>query len=433
MITLDVFDCLKSSVSKEETLDTIVEMIRSDAEIAHLTKEVQELSASYGKPATKTLRLTQVPVFAPCASFMDGKSRKNLVSLTGICLLDLDYLTPAQMEQTLEMLKSDEHILLMARSISGAGLHVLVKYSLASEDAYRQLAQDRRQIRLAYASVWKGVCRHYTAENHLPGIDTKASNVERLILLASDPDVYYNPGATPIVFRYRHNNHKKTSMCPAFDEWESGMVFSDYTDWMYQETMAPCNTKVWPLYWGNDYHTVVALSGAHCWFIVLPAGENNLDHYHVCISGSENAFRRLFEVETHKQIVSRFVTQYADENGLDRLLVLTKGKKGFRTEDYRLTESSSELDRYIVDLSQKRNPSLSLLFFMTWYKNMTFLLKRDGLIDSEILSLFRREPLPLLWIKNHGCGISQSDVAKKYQQKFRDMQRDGQEESEIMV
>ena len=420
-MTIDLFDNLVSSIPKEITLEEIIDRIRFDEDLKSITDRFREASASDDTAVAQKLKMISFPAFAPCALFMDGKSRDHLVSLTGLCLMDFDHVPWKEIEHVVGKLKADPHTFIISRSLSGRGFHVLSWYSIVPTDRFKKRVMNPQRMSLIYASAWKGVYDHYRSVTPETSIDTIASNAERLILLVSDPDVYYNPNATPFMFQYKHYSPRKLSRCPAFEECDPAVASKMVEpEWHFREGMSPYDTKVHILFSGKDRLTLMAANGSMCWVELLMPGETDLDQYSMSVSGEVLFFEKEFSVDTHKQMVAYVKNTYSEPDGLEKLAERVKGKEGFLVEDYRLDEESSDLDRDIVRLvlKESRSEYVSLKFCMDWYRDVTLILRQQGLSDEEILSLYRKEPIPLVWIKNHGGGITPNEVAELYHNKY---------------
>ena len=118
-----------------------------------------------------------------------------------MCFIDIDHLSEEQISTIIDRLRQDEHVIMMSRSVSGAGLHILIRYSLWSEDSLEVIGLTPKRINQVYGCVFKSTAAHYHEILSVP-IDKCGMNAERLCLISFDSDVYYNPDAIPLVFQY---------------------------------------------------------------------------------------------------------------------------------------------------------------------------------------------------------------------------------------
>ena len=218
---VDCFSCLLSKQPLPTELKSIVDRIQSEERLAILTAEYRRLIAGQDKEATKDFMLTSIPALAPCGRFLGGKARKDLVSLTGLCLLDLDDLSEEEYDRVLAVVKGDNHTVLASRSISGHGLHVLIHYTLVDKQGQPAIhGSEPKRLSRIYTSVWKTSCQYVRSRIPVFAIEEVALNAERLILIGADPDVYYNPEASPLPVIYRYVRDAKLSRHPAFTIYE---------------------------------------------------------------------------------------------------------------------------------------------------------------------------------------------------------------------
>ena len=203
-----IFKNLLAGKPQRTPLEKIVEIIRTSSLLKEYTLKARRLYAAGEKKKGDSIKKNLLPAFAPAGYLLDGKSRDNLIGLTGLCFIDIDHLEEDQVEAAMDLLRADEHVLLASRSISGKGLHILVPYSLWREDPTESLPATPSKKNQTYGSVFKSTAARYREMLGVK-IDAAANNAERLFLIAYDPDVWYNPAATPIVYRYEYQTHGK--------------------------------------------------------------------------------------------------------------------------------------------------------------------------------------------------------------------------------
>lgn len=205
---LTIFRHLHSAKPQKTPLKKIVDMIRTSQLLEEYTQEARRYYAAGEKAQGDSIKKNLLPAFAPAGYLLDGKGRDNLIGLTGICFVDVDHVEGEELEESMAILRGDEHVLLAARSVSGHGLHILVPYTLWREDPSEPLPSTPGKLNQIYGSVFKSTAARYRSSLGLP-IDKAAENAERLCIVSSDPEAWYNPTAKPIVYRYEHQKSGK--------------------------------------------------------------------------------------------------------------------------------------------------------------------------------------------------------------------------------
>ncbi len=189
---------LVSEVTEME-LGVIVEDIRNNQKLFDKTNEYRQLLASGQKDDILKYKRKHFSAFAPNALLFDGKARDNVVGLTDLCFLDIDNLADsAQLDGALAILRQDKHVVLAYKSVSGNGIHFLIRYKVSGWN----FPPNRTQINAAamqnlYKQVFDRLANAYQKLLHVP-MDRQTNNIECLCLISSDPDAYYNPAAEPI-------------------------------------------------------------------------------------------------------------------------------------------------------------------------------------------------------------------------------------------
>ncbi len=181
MMNLTTFSGYTSVIPMEESLSSIILKIREDAGLASLT-------AAYRSTGNRALKEAS-PCFTPACRFAGGKQRRHIVSLTGLSMADFDYLPAERIEELRQRAADDAHTLLVYITISGKGLRILFRYELDTSYFLEQ------QIRF-YRKVFLAANRYYST---LLGMepDGQCKNVTRLSGMCHDPNLFFNPSATP--------------------------------------------------------------------------------------------------------------------------------------------------------------------------------------------------------------------------------------------
>ena len=140
---VSIFSCLIDKTPKETSLEEIVRIMRSTERLRNLCERRRELIKSGNKFNADLIKRKLLPAFAPDALMYGGKARHNVTGLTDLCFLDIDHISYNEIEESMRLLYNDKHVVLAARSMSGDGLHFLVRYAF----------QDREQ-------PWIGIMSH---------------------------------------------------------------------------------------------------------------------------------------------------------------------------------------------------------------------------------------------------------------------------------
>lgn len=198
---VSIFKNLHTAKPQKTPLEKIVRMIQTSPILREYTEEARRHYAEGEKDKGDSIKKCRLPAFAPAGYLLDGKGRNNLVGLTGLCFIDIDHVDEERLEVGLSLLRADKHVLLAARSISGKGIHILIPYALWREDPLVPLPATPGKLNQIYGSVFKATAARYRG---LLGLltDNTAENAERLCLVSYDADAWYNPSASPIVYRY---------------------------------------------------------------------------------------------------------------------------------------------------------------------------------------------------------------------------------------
>ena len=175
--------------------------MRTSTLLKQYTERARLFYSAGRKGKVEHIKTTLLPAFAPAGYLMDGKGRKNLIGLTGICFIDIDHIDGAMVEKCMQLLQKDVNVLMASRSISGRGIHILVPYTFRRDDPFPPLPCDPVRLNKLYGQVFGVIAAHY---RQLLGvqIDEAVKNTERLCLVSYDADTLYNPQAQPIEIQY---------------------------------------------------------------------------------------------------------------------------------------------------------------------------------------------------------------------------------------
>ena len=205
MLTIDTFKGFTDRSPMPDNLERMAMLIRSDSSLQVSTRDYR-LALAAGHDAKAREVKGSVLCFAVAVRFNGGKADTDIVSYTGLTLVDLDKIAPSQLPEVLATVKADPHTLLAYTTLSGCGVRVVARYegSLPSpqkggspESAMTALPPPSgggQEGAASYKLAFNTVNEYY---RRLTGIapDKKCSNPTRLSALAYDPEVLFRPEA----------------------------------------------------------------------------------------------------------------------------------------------------------------------------------------------------------------------------------------------
>lgn len=173
-------------------LDRIVELICHDGGVKRTTDLHRQANERGDLEGAKHYKQSMY-CFGGAALFEGGHKKKDVTAFTRTVFIDIDKLSPEQIETMLAKIRADEHTLLCYVTISGKGIRVIARVEYSIE--MNSLAHEGEAYRFAFE-----MANGYYAD--LVGIehtDMQCKDYSRLSILAHDPDVWYNPSATPFM------------------------------------------------------------------------------------------------------------------------------------------------------------------------------------------------------------------------------------------
>ncbi|OYP67430.1 VapE domain-containing protein [Prevotella sp. P2-180] len=146
----------------------------------------------------------QLPAFMPQAMVEGGKAAENITRLMPFMIVDLDHIPDDLMATTEKVVKNCEYARLAYRTVSGHGLHVIVKMD-------GEVTQDN------FKDAW------LTANEmikKLTGVDydNQCGNINRLSALACDPTAVYRPVSKAVKIKSHKRKAQKTGKRPACEK-----------------------------------------------------------------------------------------------------------------------------------------------------------------------------------------------------------------------
>ena len=174
----------------ETTLENIVELIRHDALTAEHTRK-HRYYLLHDKPTAAGREKSNCFCFAVSVRFRNGKLKTDICGYTRLCLADFDHVPAERMAECVRLVRNDPHTLLAYTTISGTGLRVICAYAEQHPEG-----KPSSSPAFLHSSAFETINQHYGQLLQHP-FDPKCKNITRLSGLAHDPDVYFNPEATP--------------------------------------------------------------------------------------------------------------------------------------------------------------------------------------------------------------------------------------------
>ena len=187
-------------------------------------------------------------------------------------------------------------------------------------------------------------------------------------------------------------------------EREDGYVFGPDTD--------ANSAKVWWISHGSYNQRLLVMDASRAWLLDMPHGEKNLDNYIACITAYTKDFMALYGGQTHKELALNMHRVHWNSRTIDPFIEKVKGKKEFKVLDYRVTDKSSDLDKYIKECADHRY-QVSQEYFMYWYRGVAKELRASGMKEDEVLAFLKEHPIDVLLIKNHGGGLTPETLAAR--------------------
>lgn len=197
---LTIFNSVKASRPQETELDDIVRIMMSSPKICKRTETCRQYLAKGNKKEADKIKITSFPAFAPCASFYEGKAKNNVIGLTDLCYLDIDHIeNESLINEVLNILRNDPNVVMASRSVSGKGLHILIRYQLKGlEIPPQRTTMTPKKIQNVYGKVFEYLALKYQLKLGLEP-DYHARNMGHVYIVSYDPDLYYNPKAETLV------------------------------------------------------------------------------------------------------------------------------------------------------------------------------------------------------------------------------------------
>lgn len=170
------------------TLQGIVNLIQN-APLVHEHTEKHRYYDNQNNRTAATREKSSCPCFAVAVRFAGGKQQAHISGWTSLCIVDIDDVPADRLSEVMAAVRTSPYTLLSYTTISGKGIRILFKTDGLTADNTKQNLKHYRQ------AFDQG--NRYYAELTGYECDLKCKNATRLSGLSHDPDVYFNPKATP--------------------------------------------------------------------------------------------------------------------------------------------------------------------------------------------------------------------------------------------
>ena len=200
---LCIFSCVIAKYPKSAELDDIVRIMRSSLKLRKLCEEYRKYDAQGDRQGKLRIKRKETPAFVPSSLLFEGKAHRNIIGLTDLCFMDIDGINEEQINGAMKLLREDEHVVLAMRSMSGKGLHFLIRYCFKDREQPQITNMSYIRMSLTYSAVFNTLFLHYSNILNLP-IDVSCRNATHTCNISYDEDLYYNPDAIPYTLIYEH-------------------------------------------------------------------------------------------------------------------------------------------------------------------------------------------------------------------------------------
>lgn len=197
---VNIFNNILALKPKTTELDKIVQMMCFSQELCDRTQVCMRHAKWGHKMKVKDMKRKRFPAFAPCAVMNGGKAREDVMELTDLCYLDFDNIKEEEkLVKAMQVLRNDKNVVMASRSVSGFGLHILIRYKLMGQDIPKRSDEMTiEKMQEIYALVYGHLVLKYYIELGLLA-DMQAGHMEHLYIVSFDPFMYYNPAADPLM------------------------------------------------------------------------------------------------------------------------------------------------------------------------------------------------------------------------------------------
>lgn len=203
---LCIFKCVMSKYPQETELDDIVRIMRTSNRLRTLCEKYRNIPSRGHQREKRFIKIKEIPAYIPSSLVFEGKGHRHVIGLTNLCYMDIDHLNVKQIDEVMGKLRQDEHVVLALRSMSGKGLHFLVKYGFKDMEQPQITTMSANKMVKTYIPVFNTLSQHYQKILNLP-IDESGKNVVQPCNISYDEDLYYNPNALSYTLIFEKPNN----------------------------------------------------------------------------------------------------------------------------------------------------------------------------------------------------------------------------------
>jgi hypothetical protein len=187
-------NCVTPAPESEISFNDFLHHIKNGT-YGRLVRQYLDLKKKKGvdDPTVKLFKRTKIPAVTYAGVFI-ARSNNKLVKPSNITILDLDHCQkPGELK---DHLKNDPYVYAAFVSPGGDGLKIAVKveFGINPEEYKKMYFSLIDYFSSTYRIPTKDERTNHTEELK-PGIDLSCSDLARLCILSSDPDLYVNPDA----------------------------------------------------------------------------------------------------------------------------------------------------------------------------------------------------------------------------------------------
>ena len=183
-MNINIFNGYQSTVPAVIKFQQMVDIIRSDKQLAELTKRYRITHQREYK--------SQCYCFSVTCVFQGGKAKKDIIEVTGVGFSDFDHVPKEELAELCAKLREDSHTLFFHITASGEGLRVLYRYGMKPGMTLEE------QMKF-YPTAFRHGNQYFS---DLLGVeyDEHCCNLGRLMGAAYDPEAFFRPDAEPFSY-----------------------------------------------------------------------------------------------------------------------------------------------------------------------------------------------------------------------------------------
>lgn len=176
------FSMFKNCLATTPAGETTLEQLAADIQGGKWRPVVEPLRGMTAEEYSQNKR--NLPAVAFGGTFARRK-KDALVKPSGLVVLDIDHITPAELPEAKAKMTADPHTAICFVSPSGNGLKAVVVAEFTDDATFKQ--------------AWRAIAAYFS-ENHSITLDPTGKDICRLCYVSYDPEAYYNPDAVQFVY-----------------------------------------------------------------------------------------------------------------------------------------------------------------------------------------------------------------------------------------